>query len=95
VEKNSDDFVVDNQMLIQIIWYGYAIGEVTCATDYNEHASSINFRGNIKYGFRCLQKALTFHFAKMGLYRSRMLSASRSSGSGALGVVIAALTIEL
>jgi hypothetical protein len=41
LEQNSDDFVFDNQMLIQMIWHGYAIGEVTCPTDYNEEASSI------------------------------------------------------
>jgi hypothetical protein len=43
LEKNSEDFVFDNQMLIQIIWHGYAIGEVTCPTDYTEEASFINF----------------------------------------------------
>jgi hypothetical protein len=76
MEKSSDDFVFDNQMLIQIIWYGYAIGEVTCPTDYNEHASSINFRRSVKYGFGCLRTALTFRLGKLGLYRSRILSAN-------------------
>jgi glycosyltransferase involved in cell wall biosynthesis len=72
--KNSDDFVFDNQMLIQTIWHGYAIGEVTCPTDYNEEASSINFRRSVKYGFGCLQTALTFRLSKVGLYHSTMLS---------------------
>ena len=79
LEKNSDDFVFDNQMLIQIIWHGYAIGEVTCPTDYNEEASSINFRRSVKYGFGCLQTALTFRLGKLGLYRSRMLPATRAA----------------
>jgi hypothetical protein len=82
LDQNSDDFVFDNQMLIQIIWHGYAIGEVTCPTDYNEHASSINFRRSIKYRFGCLQKALTFRLGKVGLYRSRMLSVNRAAQVG-------------
>jgi glycosyltransferase involved in cell wall biosynthesis len=73
LEQNSDDFVFDNQMLIQIIWHGYAIAEVTCPTDYNEEASSINFRRSVKYGFGCLRTALIFRLGKLGLYRSRML----------------------
>jgi hypothetical protein len=77
LEQNSDDFVFDNQMLIQIIWHGYAIAEVTCPTDYNEEGSSINFRRSVKYGFGCLRTALTFRLGKLGLYRSRILSANR------------------
>ena len=86
LEQNSDDFVFDNQMLIQIIWHGYAIGEVTCPTDYNEEASSINFRRSVKYGFGCLGTALTFRLSKLGVYHSKMLSgeAHRSSRPRAL-----------
>lgn len=82
LDKNSDDFVFDNQMLIQIIWHGYAIAEVTCPTDYNEEASSINFRRSVKYGFGCLQTALTFRFGKVGLYHSTMLSGNRVARVG-------------
>ena len=79
LEQNSDDFVFDNQMLIQIIWHGYAIAEVTCPTDYNEEASSINFRRSVKYGFGCLRTALTFRLGKLGLCRSGMLSATHAA----------------
>jgi glycosyltransferase involved in cell wall biosynthesis len=82
LEQNSDDFVFDNQMLIQIIWHGYAIAEVTCPTDYNEEASSINFRRSVKYGFGCLRTALTFRLGKLGLYRSKMLSANHATRVG-------------
>jgi glycosyltransferase involved in cell wall biosynthesis len=82
LEQNSDDFVFDNQMLIQIIWHGYAIAEVTCPTDYNEEASSINFRRSVKYGFGCLRTALIFRLAKLGLYRSRMLSENHAARVG-------------
>ena len=79
LEQNSDDFVFDNQMLIQIIWHGYAVAEVTCPTVYNEEASSINFGRSVKYGFGCLRTALTFRIGKLGLYRSRMLSANHAA----------------
>jgi len=64
---NSDDFVFDNQMLAQILWLGYAVAEVSCPTKYFPEASSINLPRSIKYGFGCLQTAVTFRLAKMGL----------------------------
>jgi glycosyltransferase involved in cell wall biosynthesis len=72
LEKNSDDFVFDNQMLAQILWLGYQIAEVSCPTKYFEEASSINFQRSITYGFGCLSTALKFRLAKMGLIKSRL-----------------------
>ncbi len=69
-EKNSDDFVFDNQMLAQILWLNYTIAEVSCPTNYFEEASSINFAGSIKYGFGCLQTALLFRLARMRVVKS-------------------------
>jgi len=66
LDKNSDDFVFDNQMLAQIIWFGYRIGEVSCPTKYFEDASSINFRRSVIYGFGVLKTALRFRFCKWG-----------------------------
>jgi glycosyltransferase involved in cell wall biosynthesis len=66
-KKNSDDFVFDNQMLAQILWFGYTIAEVSCPTSYFEEASSINFMRSVKYGFGCLNTAITFRLARMGL----------------------------
>jgi glycosyltransferase involved in cell wall biosynthesis len=70
LDANSDDFLFDNQMLAQIIWFGYTIGEVSCPTLYFAEASSINFKRSVKYGFGCLTTALTFRLAKMNLVRS-------------------------
>lgn len=67
IEANSDDFVFDNQMLAQILWSGFTIAEVSCPTKYFAETSSINFSRSIKYGIGCLQTALTFRLAKMGL----------------------------
>ena len=69
---NSDDFVFDNQMLAQIFWYGYTIGEVSCPTKYFKEASSINFSRSLKYGIGCLSTALTFRLCKWGLMRSAL-----------------------
>ncbi|MBT0653798.1 glycosyltransferase family 2 protein [Geomobilimonas luticola] len=67
LEKNSDDFVFDNQMLAQVVWFGYRIGEVSCPTKYFDDASSINFRRSVIYGLGVLKTAVQFRLAKMGL----------------------------
>lgn len=72
LHENSDDFVFDNQMLAQIVWFDYTIAEVSCPTKYFEEASSINFRRSMKYGFGCLFTALTFRLVKMNLLTSRL-----------------------
>ncbi|HJV64640.1 MAG TPA: glycosyltransferase family 2 protein [Geomonas sp.] len=68
LDLNSDDFVFDNQMLAQIIWAGYRIGEVSCPTKYFDDASSINFRRSVIYGLGVLKTALQFRLGKMGLF---------------------------
>ena len=75
LEANSDDFVFDNQMLLQILWFGHTIGEVSCPTKYFTEASSINFWRSIKYGFGCLRAALTFRLARMKLVKSKLFPA--------------------
>jgi glycosyltransferase involved in cell wall biosynthesis len=67
LEANSNDFVFDNQMLAQIIWFGYRIGELTCPTKYFEDASSINFRRSVIYGLGVLKTALQFRLNKWGI----------------------------
>lgn len=72
LEKNSDDFVFDNQMLAQILWLGYQIAEVSCPTLYFAEASSINLLPSLKYGFGCLNTAIKYRLAKMNLIKSRL-----------------------
>jgi glycosyltransferase involved in cell wall biosynthesis len=69
---NSDDFVFDNQMLAQILWFGFTIAEITCPTKYFPEASSINLQRSIKYGIGCLTTALNFRLAKWKIYRSKL-----------------------
>jgi len=70
--NNSDDFVFDNQMLAQILWFGYQIAEITCPTKYFPEASSIDFQCSLKYGLGCLSTSLEFRFSKWGLIRSKL-----------------------
>ena len=72
LEANSDDFVFDNQMLAQILWFGYTIAEVTCPTKYFTEASSINFARSIIYGTGCLLTALTYRLSKFKLITSKL-----------------------
>jgi glycosyltransferase involved in cell wall biosynthesis len=72
LERNSDDFAFDNQMLAQIVWLGYTIAEVSCPTRYFAGASSINLPRSIRYGLECLVTALIFRLAKMKIIRSRL-----------------------
>ena len=65
LEKNSDDFVFDNEILAQVLWLGCAIGEVTCPARYIPEASSINFTRSVRYGFGCIRTALEFRWAKI------------------------------
>ncbi len=74
LEENSDDFVFDNQMLAQVVWAGFRIGEVSCPTKYFAEASSINFRRSVTYGFGVLWTACRFRLARLGLIRPRIFS---------------------
>jgi glycosyltransferase involved in cell wall biosynthesis len=73
LSKNSDDFVFDNQMLAQIIWQGCTVAEITCPTKYFPEASSLNFKRSMRYGFGCLNTAMQFRLAKMGLLNNTPL----------------------
>jgi glycosyltransferase involved in cell wall biosynthesis len=70
LDRNSDDFVFDNQMLAQILWFGFTIAEVSCPTKYFSEASSINFRRSLQYGIGCLATGAAYRLAKWGILRS-------------------------
>jgi len=70
LQRNSDDFVFDNQMLAQILWQGYTIAEVSCPTKYFAEASSINLARSVTYGIGCLRTAIMYRLASLGLVRS-------------------------
>lgn len=68
--RNSDDFVFDNQMLSQIFYKGYHIAEVTCPTKYFDEASSINFSRSVTYGLGCLKVSMIHRLSKWGILKS-------------------------
>ena len=74
LEENSDDFVFDNQMLAQAVFFDFKIGEITCPTRYFVDASSINLRRSIAYGFGVLRTALQFRLERWGVLRTRIFS---------------------
>lgn len=75
---NSDDFVFDNQMIAQIFYAGYEIGEVTCPTKYFDEASSINFSRSVKYGLGVIATSLKYFICKIGLKKSRIFKPAKS-----------------
>ncbi len=77
LEENSDDFVFDNQMLAQIAYLGYTIGEVTCPTKYFDEASSINFRRSITYGLGVVRTSIQYRLNRWGLLRSPIFDFER------------------
>lgn len=89
--ENSDDFVFDNQMLAQILYWNFEIGEVSCPAAYFPEASSINFRRSVTYGLGCLRTAGRFFLQRRGWgsYRifaqdGRRLEPARAAEGGAL-----------
>ena len=75
--NNSDDFVFDNQMLAQIVWFRYTIAEISCPTSYFAEASSINFKRSMEYGFGCIRTALAFRLSKMKLINTTLFPVGR------------------
>jgi hypothetical protein len=74
--ENSDDFVFDNQMLVQAIRFGFRIGELSCPTRYLEESSSINFRRSVVYGLGVLRTSVEYVLCRAGLRESAFLRPS-------------------
>ena len=69
LEENSDDFVFDNQFIVQTLYFGFGIGEISCPTRYFPEASMINFSRSIRYGLGVLWTGVQFRLQKWGLAR--------------------------
>lgn len=82
-EANSDDFVFDNQIIAQILWFGHTIAEVSCPTKYFPEASSIDSPRSVRYGTGCLATAIGYRLAALGMRRSRLFPNRSSSGGHA------------
>ena len=71
-QANSDDFVFDNQMLTQIFYLGYEVGEISCPAKYFEEASSINFRRSMKYGLGVIGTSIRYRLNKWKIAKSKI-----------------------
>jgi glycosyltransferase involved in cell wall biosynthesis len=76
LEANSDDFMFDNEMLAQAVYFGYKVGEISCPTRYFPEASSISFSRSVVYGLGVLWTSLRFRIQKTGLARFAIFEGS-------------------
>jgi len=67
--ENSDDFVFDNEMLLQVMYFGFGVGEVSCPAKYFEEASSIGLSRSMTYGLGVLSTAMKYFLSKRGSKR--------------------------
>lgn len=74
LEENSDDFVFDNEMIAQIIYFGFRIGEISCPTRYEADSSSISFKRSMKYGWGVICVSVKFFLQKRGWGSYRMFN---------------------
>ena len=72
LEKNSDDFVFDNEIIAEILWQGHTVAEVSCPTRYGVDSSSISFARSVRYGLGCVRTAIVFRLVRLGLWRSAL-----------------------
>ncbi|NQT06457.1 MAG: glycosyltransferase family 2 protein [Candidatus Omnitrophica bacterium] len=70
--ENSDDFVFDNQILVQAVYFGFRIGEIACPAKYANDSSSINFTRSTVYGLNVLKTGLQYVAQKGGIFQSNI-----------------------
>lgn len=68
----NNDFVFDNEMLSQVVYKNFSIGEISCPTRYTEESSSINFSRSLKYGLSCLRVSIVYRLCKWGWMKSKL-----------------------
>lgn len=69
---NSDDFIFDNQILTQIFYCGYEVGEISCPAKYFKEASSINFSRSMKYGLGVIGNSILYRLNKWKVAKSKI-----------------------
>ena len=77
LDANSDDFIFDNQILMQILWNKFRVGEVSCPAKYHPESSSISFRRSLIYGCGCLINSLQYRFNKITGIQSKRFAIKR------------------
>jgi glycosyltransferase involved in cell wall biosynthesis len=82
LDRLSDDFLFDNQILVQAFAAGYRVGEISCPTKYFPEASTIGFRRSVRYGFGVLAASTAGFLARSGLYSAPFLRIDRQRPAG-------------
>lgn len=72
-ERNSDDFVFDQQFLIQASHLGFRIGDVPVPARYFSEVSSINFQRSVVYGLSTLWVLFRRDLHRLGLWHDSRL----------------------
>jgi glycosyltransferase involved in cell wall biosynthesis len=72
-EKNSNDFLFDNQIMAQCIAAKFKIGEISCPTKYFPEASSISLKNSAIYGLGCLGVSLRYRLHRWGIWNYSLL----------------------
>jgi glycosyltransferase involved in cell wall biosynthesis len=85
LERNSDDFVFDNQILAQAIYKGFTIGEISCPARYFPEASSINFARSVVYGLGVLRTSVSFRLARLGFDKGTIFEGLQQQGAARAG----------
>jgi len=80
ISENSDDFVFDNEILVQAIYFNYRIGELSAPARYAMDSSSINFKRSIVYGFAVLWTACKYFLHKHSIVKFRIFDEKRAPG---------------
>ena len=68
-QKNSDDFVFDTEIIVQLVANNLKIKEIPITTRYFPEASSVNFRRSVKYGLDILKTMLKYLLHRSGIKR--------------------------
>ena len=80
-EANSNNFIFDNQVLSQIIYAGFIIGEITCPTKYFKEASSASFLDSVVYGLGVLNVSFCHWLQRNGLANFKIYKKSQKQVS--------------
>lgn len=83
LDRCSDDFVFDNQMLALAMDADFRIGEISCPTRYFAEASSINFRRSVVYGLGVLKTSLVYRLHRWGLRADPLFEAPKVASEDA------------
>lgn len=78
-ERNSEDFVFDNQVIAQTLYFGFPVGEISCPTRYFPEASSINLWRSVRYGLGVLQTTVALVLQRLGLVRLAIFEPKRTA----------------